>query len=139
MFPQYDIARGLYVLYINANIREICTEDLESFVNCERQEIVYAMNGYSTERGGIGQYLIALGLLCPISFAILALIEHELSTAFLRKWWKKHVRCCRSKIDPGLGMRFNRTYGYLRFNRNQPTDRNQLIVFVYKILCVCYI
>ena len=42
IFPQYDLARGLYVLYLNANIKKICTESIENQLNCEYQQINYA-------------------------------------------------------------------------------------------------
>ena len=41
IFPQYDLARGLFVLYLNANIKSICTETLENEVVCKLQNITY--------------------------------------------------------------------------------------------------
>ena len=97
IFPQYNMARGLYVLYLNANVREICTESAENIANCARQGISYTIHEYSTEKGGIGQYLIALGLLWPLLFAILAFVEYEFNTATLRQTWKR--RSCVNKVD----------------------------------------
>jgi len=42
IFPQYDFARGLFVLYINANIKSLCTESEENEIICELQNITYA-------------------------------------------------------------------------------------------------
>ena len=42
IFPPYDFARGLYVLYINANIKSLCTESEENEIICERQNLTYA-------------------------------------------------------------------------------------------------
>ena len=41
IFPQYDLARGLYVVYLNANIRSICMQSPENELNCKFQDINY--------------------------------------------------------------------------------------------------
>ena len=41
ILPQYDLARGLSILYLNANIKTICTETFENAVVCKLQNITY--------------------------------------------------------------------------------------------------
>jgi len=54
-------------------------------------------NPYSLEAGGIGRYLLAMGILCPVLFALLAFIEFEITTNRVRRFWRNFCRCCFKK------------------------------------------
>ena len=41
IFPQYNLARGLFVLYLNSNIKALCTESEINTQLCEFQNITY--------------------------------------------------------------------------------------------------
>lgn len=97
MFPQYDLARGLFVLYINANIKALCTESEENEIICEMQNITYVTNAYSLEDGGIGRHLLAMGILCPVLFGLLAFIEFEVTSNRVRRIFRRFCRCCCGK------------------------------------------
>ena len=97
IFPQYNLARGLYQVYYNANIKDLCTESPEFELICEIQNLTYVTNPYSTPEGGVGRYLISLCLLVPVLFGLLALIEFEVSRPVIRPLFKKTFSCCFSK------------------------------------------
>lgn len=50
------------------------------------------------ERGGIGRYLVALALLIPIYFLLLALIEFEYTTNQLRDKWRQFRKRLRKSV-----------------------------------------
>ena len=41
IFPQYDLARGLFVIYLNANLKALCTESIENEIACQIQNVTY--------------------------------------------------------------------------------------------------
>ena len=42
MFPQYNMARGITLLYINANIKKLCTIPPENEIICLSQNITWS-------------------------------------------------------------------------------------------------
>ena len=94
IFPQYNLARGLYQVYYNANVKALCTESPEFELICEVQNLTYVIDPYSTPEGGVGRYLISLSLLIPVLFALLALIEFEVARPTIRPLFKRICTCC---------------------------------------------
>ena len=83
IFPQYNLARGLFVLYFNSNAQIICTESDAAEELCNYGNVTYVTDLYALSAdNGIGYHLLALGILCPVLLQILLFVEYTSKSWF---------------------------------------------------------
>ena len=85
--PQFCFAQMIFITFYNGNIRKSCEKNEITKATCEQMEFNYVDNIFTTEDGGIGEYLWASVGLIFFYFAILTLIEWESGTGVIKAFF----------------------------------------------------
>ena len=123
------------MVYLNANIRSICTQSPENKLNCKFQNINYQENSYAFQDGGIGRYLLSMALMIPILFGFLAIIEYEMTTGKIR-YFLQRIKCCKNKVDKkgfdrlveDIDTDVLKTKKFIESNKSELIPKNPLVV-----------